>query len=104
MRCTAGTSRCALDPGAQLSEEAAGLVVEHFASTMAFLLGFTGKPELAPTRLAIGAYTLVVDDQGIRIAEGVTDPSATVRGSGGVGRPAARRPARARAHARRRRR
>ena len=33
----------ALDPGAQLSEEAAGLVVEHFASTMAFLLGFTGQ-------------------------------------------------------------
>ena len=47
---------------------------------MAFVLGFTGKPELAPTRLAIGAYTLVVDDQGIRVAEGVTDPSATFDG------------------------
>jgi uncharacterized protein (TIGR03083 family) len=71
----------AFDPGAQLSEESAGLVVEHFATTMTFLLGFTGKPDLAPTRLAIGGtHTLVVGDDGIRIAEGVTDPSATFEG------------------------
>jgi uncharacterized protein (TIGR03083 family) len=71
----------AFDAGAQLSEESARLVLEHLASTMTFLLGFTGKPDLAPTRLAIGGtHTLVVGDDGIRIAEGVTDPSATFEG------------------------
>jgi hypothetical protein len=70
----------ALDPGAQLTDEVAHLVVEHFASTMSFLLGFTGRPkDLPATRLAIGDHTLVVDEE-VRIAEGVTDPSATFDG------------------------
>jgi len=70
----------ALDPGAGLTEESAELVLEHMASTMSFLLGFTGTPSLAPTRLAMGTHTLVVDGDGIRMAEGVTDPSATFAG------------------------
>ena len=71
----------ALDPAAQVSDEAAGVIVEHFASTMSFMLGFTGKNDLLPnTRLAIGTWTLVAADDGIRIAEGVTDPSATFDG------------------------
>ena len=71
----------AVDPAAGLSEEAAGLVMEHFASTMAFLLGFSGKrEELPPTRLAIGTHTLVVGDDGIRVAETVDHPSATFDG------------------------
>jgi uncharacterized protein (TIGR03083 family) len=68
----------ALDPAAQLSEETAGIILAHFASSMAFMLAFTGKPEGLPsTRLAIGSHTLVVTDEGIRVADGVTDPSAT---------------------------
>jgi uncharacterized protein (TIGR03083 family) len=71
----------AVDPAAQLTEESAGLIAEHLASTMSFLLGFTGKREALPaTRLAIGTHTLVVSDDGIRLAEGVTDPSATFDG------------------------
>jgi uncharacterized protein (TIGR03083 family) len=75
----------ALDPAAEVSEEAAGVIVEHFASTMSFMLGFTGKSDLLPnTRLAIGTWTLVAADDGIRIAEGVTDPSATFDGPVGA--------------------
>lgn len=71
----------AFDPAAQVSEEAAEIITEHFVSTMSFLLGFTGKPDgLPPTRLAFGGWTLVSTDEGIRIAEGVTDPSATFEG------------------------
>jgi uncharacterized protein (TIGR03083 family) len=71
----------ALDPGAQLSEEAAELIAEHFARTMSFLLGFTGQPKGLPTtRLAIGTWTLVATDDEVRLAEGVTDPSATFDG------------------------
>ncbi len=71
----------ALDPGARLTDEAAELVLEHLASTMTFMLGFVGKPEGLPsTRLAIGGHTLVASDDGIRVAEGVTDPSATFEG------------------------
>lgn len=71
----------ALDPAAQVSEEAADLIAEHFASTMSFLLGFTGKADALPaTRMAIGTHTLVVGDDGIRLAEGVADPSATFEG------------------------
>ena len=71
----------ALDPAARLTDEAAELVLEHFATTMTFLLGFAGKPQgLPPTRLGIGHHTLVLSDDGIRMAEGVTDPSATFDG------------------------
>lgn len=71
----------ALDPAAQVGDEAAAVIVEHFASTMSFLLGFTGKHDLLPpTRLGIGTWTLVASDDEIRIAEGVTDPSAVFEG------------------------
>jgi uncharacterized protein (TIGR03083 family) len=71
----------ALDPAAQVSEEAAGLVAEHFASTMAFLLGFSSRSDaLPPTRLAFGTWTLVSTDGGLRIAETVNEPSATFEG------------------------
>ena len=71
----------AFDPAAQVSEESAEVITEHFASTMSFLLGFTGKPSgLPPTRMSFGAWTLVSTDEGIRIAEGVTDPSARFEG------------------------
>lgn len=72
----------ALDPSAELPVEAADLVIEHFATTLSFLLGFTGKRDAVPaTRLAIDGHTLVVSDDGIRVAGGVTDPSATFEGS-----------------------
>lgn len=71
----------AFDPKAQLTEEAAELVIEHFATSMSFLLGFSGRKDGLPsTRLAVDGHTLVVSDDGIRIAEGSTDPSATFDG------------------------
>lgn len=71
----------AFDPQAQLTAEAAELVIEHFATSMSFLLGFSGRKDgLPPTRLALDGHTLVVSDDGIRIAEGSTDPSATFDG------------------------
>jgi uncharacterized protein (TIGR03083 family) len=71
----------AFDPHAQLSEEVAYLVIEHFATSLSFLLGFSGRKDgLPPTRLAVDGHTLVVSDDGIRIAEGAVDPSATFDG------------------------
>jgi len=70
-----------LDPAAQLTQESAELVIEHFATSLSFMLGFTGRKDGLPvTRLAMGDHTLVVADEGIRVAEGVTDPSATFEG------------------------
>jgi uncharacterized protein (TIGR03083 family) len=75
----------ALDPAAEVSDEAAGLIAEHYVATMSFMLGFTGRPGgLPPSRIAFGSHTLVISDEGLRVAEGVTDPSATFEGPVGA--------------------
>lgn len=75
----------AFDPDAEVSDEAGGLVAEHYVATMSFLLGYTGKPEGLPsTRIAFGSHTLVISGEGIRVAEGVADPSATFHGPVGA--------------------
>src|SRR5262245_41675056 len=70
-----------LDPQAGLSEESARLVLRHFAETMTFLLGFVGNTEgVAPTKLAVGDYSLVIGDGGVRLEPGTDDATATFQG------------------------
>ncbi len=70
-----------VDPAAALSEESAALLARHFAETMTFLLGFTGKPEGAPTaRVALGDHTIVVDPEGVRLEAGHDQTTATFEG------------------------
>jgi uncharacterized protein (TIGR03083 family) len=69
-----------LDPAAGLSEESAALLAQHFAETMHFLLGFVGKPgAVGPARVALGDYTIVVDD-GVRLEAGTEGATATFVG------------------------
>jgi len=69
-----------LDPAAALTDESAGLLAEHFSSTMNFLLGFVGKPEgVGPARVGLGEYTIVIDDA-VRLEAGTTDTTATFQG------------------------
>ena len=74
-------ARVGLDPTAVLSDEAADLVVRHYAGSMAFMLGFTGKADKLEedVRLTVGDHTLVVDDS-VALVEGVDAPTATFTG------------------------
>jgi uncharacterized protein (TIGR03083 family) len=71
-----------LDPAAALSEESARLLLDHFSSTMTFLLGFVGKPEGAPAaRVAVaGTHSIVIDPEGVRLEAGVDGATATFAG------------------------
>ena len=65
-----------LDPAAALSEETAALLAQHFTETMQFLLGFVGKPgDLGPTRVALGDYSIVIED-GVRLEAGTAESTA----------------------------
>ncbi len=74
-------ARVGLDPSAVLSDEAAGLLVQHHIESMTFLLGFVGKADAAvePVRLAVEDYTLVVDDP-VHLERGTNDTTATYAG------------------------
>jgi uncharacterized protein (TIGR03083 family) len=70
-----------LDDSAALSEESARLILRHFAETMAFVLGFSAKPDGAPgVRVALGDHTLVVDPEGVRVEAGTDGATATFDG------------------------
>ena len=70
-----------LDPAAALSDESAALLARHFTETMTFLLGFAGKPEGASgARVALGDYSIVVDDKGVRLEAGTDGATATFEG------------------------
>ena len=70
-----------LDPSAGLSEESARLLLDHFSSTMTFLLGFAAKVEgVAPERVAVaGTHTIVLHpDEGVRLEAGPDGATATL--------------------------
>jgi uncharacterized protein (TIGR03083 family) len=75
-------ARVGLDPAAVLSDEAADLVVRHYAGSMAFMLGFTGKADKLDedVRLTVGDYTLVIDES-VALVDGVEAPTATFTGA-----------------------
>jgi uncharacterized protein (TIGR03083 family) len=73
-----------LDPSAELSDESARLLLDHFASTMTFLLGFVGKAEGAPpARVAVaGTHSIVLDpEEGVRLEAGTDGATATFEGT-----------------------
>ena len=48
---------------------------------MPFLLGFVGKPEEAPaTRVALGDYSIVIGEEGVRLEAGNDGATATFDG------------------------
>ena len=84
----------ALDPAATVDEEAAAVVLEHFAGGLGFLLGFTGKADrltepavvrIDGTDLAIAVADSValVPDAGAATATFTGGPEAVVRLLGG---------------------
>jgi uncharacterized protein (TIGR03083 family) len=69
-----------LDPAAGLSERSAELLLRHFGETMAFMVGFMGKPDgVPPVRVALGDHSLVLDD-GVRVEPGTDGATATFDG------------------------
>jgi uncharacterized protein (TIGR03083 family) len=71
-----------LDPAASLSDRSAALVLRHLTETLAFMVGFMGKPEGAPAvRLALGDHSVVLDpDDGVRLEAGTEGATATFHG------------------------
>jgi uncharacterized protein (TIGR03083 family) len=75
--------RVALDPRAELEPASAVALGEHFTGGLSFLLGYTAKPESAPStlRLAAGDVALVIDDERVSLTPSVEDATATFDGS-----------------------
>lgn len=75
--------RVALDPGAELEPGSAVALGEHFTGGLGFLLGYTAKPEAAPSRvrLAAGDVALVIDDERVSLTPSIEDATATFDGS-----------------------
>lgn len=73
--------RVGLDPDAGVDPESAELLVELFAGPLAFLLGFTGKPDrlAGEARVTIPGGGLVVTDQ-VAVVTDLADPTATFDG------------------------
>ena len=57
-------ARVGIDPDAGLSDEAADLVLRHYADSMSFMLGFIGKADVLdqPVRLAVGDRVIAIED------------------------------------------
>jgi uncharacterized protein (TIGR03083 family) len=70
-----------LDPSAGLSDESARLLLDHFSSTMTFLLGFVGRSDGVPAARVVvaGTHTIVLDpDEGVRLEAGTDGATATL--------------------------
>jgi len=66
-------ARVGVDPAAALSDEAAELVLQHYADSMSFMLGFIGKADRIdePVRLAVGDRVISIEDTvGLEAGEG----------------------------------
>jgi len=76
-------ARVALDPDAAVPEDAAELLLEHLASDLAFLTGFTGKADAlakpATVQVGGGRIGLVIADK-VGVTTAVTNPTATFVG------------------------
>ncbi len=73
----------AVDPAAEVSDEAAAALAQHFAEGLGFLLAFTTKPasmaERAVVDLAGSPYALVIDDA-VRVSTDAAQATATFSG------------------------
>lgn len=77
--------RVGLDPAAEVTDQSAEVLVEHFQSTLAFLLGFSTKPgEVSEqVRLAVPGGGVLIDD-GVTVVAEAADPTATLEGAPGA--------------------
>lgn len=77
--------RVALDPGAEVMDESAAVLIELFAGPLAFLLGFAAKPDQVsePVRLAVPGGGVVIDS-GVSVVPAVPDATATLTGAPGA--------------------
>jgi uncharacterized protein (TIGR03083 family) len=77
----------AVDPAAEVSDDAAGALAEHFVEGLGFLLAFTTKPanlsERAVVDLAGSPYVLVIDEA-VQVSTDGPQPTATFTGSLGA--------------------
>ena len=75
--------RVALDPQAELGDDAAEVLVEHFAGELSFLLGFLGKADQLADPVVIAAadsdVALVIDD-GVSLRRSAGAPTALFGG------------------------
>jgi hypothetical protein len=75
--------RVSLDPNAGISTDTADLLLEHFSTGLAFLLGFTAKADAlgrpAVVQLDNSAYQVVVADS-VRLATSAPSTTAVFRG------------------------
>ncbi|RYB92065.1 maleylpyruvate isomerase family mycothiol-dependent enzyme [Nocardioides oleivorans] len=72
----------AVDAAAGLEQSSAPVLVEHFTGDLAFLLGFTAKPDAAPApaRVAAGDVVLTIEDGSVGLSDTVGDTTATFEG------------------------
>lgn len=77
-------ARVALDPGAEVTEQSAGVLIELFAGPIGFLLGFSGTvgAVASPVRLAVPGGGVVVEDS-VGVVTSLADPTATLHGPAG---------------------
>ncbi len=73
--------RVGADPSATLDADSAELLIELFGGPMAFLLGFSGKPDQLEqeVRLAIPGGGIEITDT-VTVADEIDDPTATFAG------------------------
>ncbi|MFL6161335.1 MAG: maleylpyruvate isomerase family mycothiol-dependent enzyme [Jatrophihabitantaceae bacterium] len=75
--------RVSLDPGAAIAADIAELLAEHFATDLAFLLGFTGKADALAQPAVIeiqgSGYALAIADS-VSIVSPIPPPTATLTG------------------------
>lgn len=75
----------ALDPAAEVDPDAAEVLLDLFAGPLAFLLGFSGKPDQAPeaVRLAVPGGGVIVDG-GVSVVRDLEDPTASLSAPAGA--------------------
>jgi uncharacterized protein (TIGR03083 family) len=74
-----------LDPQAEVDPETAAVLVELLTGPLAFLLGFSGKPDLleGDVRLAVPGGAVEITDT-VVVRDSATDPTATLAGPQGA--------------------
>ena len=74
-----------LDPQAEIDAETAAVLVELYTGPLAFMLGFSGKPELldGDVRLAVPNGAVEITDK-VVVSSTVADPTATLAGPDGA--------------------
>ena len=74
-----------LDPQAEIDAETAAVLVELYTGPLAFMLGFSGKPDLldGEVRLAVPGGGVEITDK-VVVSGAVADPTATLAGPDGA--------------------